>query len=80
MGFEVSEKVQLLNARLEAFMQEHIYPREHDWNAFTFDQDNLWKVPPWFDDLRAKAKEAGLWNLFLPHEYQPWAQPSAAWS
>ena len=73
MGFEVSEKVQLLNTKLEAFMQEHIYPREHDWSAFTLDQDNLWQVPPWYDDLRVKAKEAGLWNLFLPHEYQPWS-------
>ena len=52
MGFEVSEKIQLLNARLEAFMQEHIYPREHDWSAFTLDQDNLWQVPPWYGDLR----------------------------
>ena len=73
MGFEVSEKIQLLNARLEAFMREHIYPREHEWNAFTLDQDNLWQVPPWFDGLREKAREAGLWNLFLPHEYQPWS-------
>ncbi|MFK7977567.1 MAG: acyl-CoA dehydrogenase family protein [Halioglobus sp.] len=73
MGFEVSEKVQVINAKLEAFMQEHIYPREHDWDEFTLDQNNLWKVPPWFDDLREKAKAAGLWNLFLPHEYQPWS-------
>lgn len=73
MGFEVSEKVQVINAKLEAFMQEHIYPREHDWDEFTLDQSNLWQVPPWFDDLREKAKAAGLWNLFLPHEYQPWS-------
>ena len=31
MGFEVSENVVALNAKLEAFMREHIYPREHDW-------------------------------------------------
>ena len=73
MGFEVSEKVQAVNAKLEAFMQEHIYPREHDWQEFTLNQDNLWQVPPWFDEIREKAKEAGLWNLFLPHEYQPWS-------
>ena len=73
MGFEVSEKVLALNARLEAFMQEHIYPREHEWQAFTLDQDNLWQVPPWFDELREKARAQGLWNLFLPHEYQPWS-------
>ncbi|MDA7852267.1 acyl-CoA dehydrogenase family protein [Porticoccaceae bacterium] len=73
MGFAMSEKSQALNVRLEAFMQEHIYPREHDWQEFTLDQNNLWQVPPWFDGLREKAKAAGLWNLFLPAEYQPWS-------
>ena len=73
MGFEVSEKVSLINAQLQAFMEAHIYPREHDWNTWTLNQDNLWQTPPWFDELRAKAKDEGLWNLFLPHEYQPWS-------
>jgi len=73
MGFEISPKTKELNIRLEAFMQEHIYPREHDWQEFTLDHNNLWKVPPWFDGLREKAKAAGLWNLFLPHEYTPWS-------
>jgi len=73
MGFAASERVVELNARLDAFMQEHIYPREHDWDEFTLDQNNLWQVPPWYDDLRDKAKEQGLWNLFLPHEYEPWS-------
>tara|TARA_B110000503_G_scaffold116051_1_gene174790 strand:+ start:990 stop:2204 length:1215 start_codon:yes stop_codon:yes gene_type:complete len=73
MGFEISPKTKELNTRLEAFMQEHIYPREHDWQEFTLGHNNLWKVPPWFDGLREKAKAAGLWNLFLPHEYTPWS-------
>ena len=73
MGFEISPKTKELNTRLEAFMQEHIYPREQDWQEFTLDHNNLWKVPPWFDGLREKAKVAGLWNLFLPHEYTPWS-------
>ena len=73
MGFEVSEKVQALNARLEAFMQEHVYPRESDWREFTLDQNNLWQTPPWFDELRERAKAEGLWNLFLPKEYAPWS-------
>ena len=73
MGFEISPKTKELNIRLEAFMQEHIYPREHDWQEFTLDHNNLWKVPPWFDGLREKAKAAGLWNLFLPYEYTPWS-------
>ncbi|MDG1906598.1 MAG: acyl-CoA dehydrogenase family protein [Arenicella sp.] len=73
MGFQMSERSHTLNEQLKAFMQEHIYPREHDWQEFTLDQNNLWQVPPWFDDLRDKAKAAGLWNLFLPDEYKPWS-------
>jgi acyl-CoA dehydrogenase len=84
MGFEASEKVIEINARLEAFMQEHIYPREHDWEEFTLDPANLWQTPPWFDGLRDKAKEQGLWNLFLPAEYgtpeqqEQWLKPLLA--
>ena len=73
MGFEINDKVSVLNAKLEAFMAEHIYPREHDWSTWTLNQDNLWQTPPWFDELRALAKAEGLWNLFLPHEYEPWS-------
>ena len=73
MGFEINEKVSVLNAKLEAFMAEHIYPHEHDWSTWTLNQDNLWQTPPWFDELRELAKAEGLWNLFLPHEYEPWS-------
>ncbi|MEZ5568939.1 MAG: acyl-CoA dehydrogenase family protein [Halioglobus sp.] len=73
MGFEHNERVAELNARIEAFMREHVYPREHDWDAWTLDQDNLWEVPPWYDELRARARAQGLWNLFLPQEYAPWS-------
>jgi acyl-CoA dehydrogenase len=73
MGFEISEKVQKINAQLEAFMQKHIYPREHDMAEWCLDPENLWQTPPWFDELRELAKAEGLWNLFLPHEYQPWS-------
>ena len=65
MGFEINEKVAQLNARLETFMRQHIYPREHDWDEWCLDQNNLWEVPPWYDGLREKAKEQGLWNLFF---------------
>ncbi|MCX2974956.1 acyl-CoA dehydrogenase [Halieaceae bacterium IMCC8485] len=73
MGYEVSERVAEIKVRLEAFMEEHVYPREHDWNEFTLNQDNLWQTPDWFDELRELAKAEGLWNLFLPHEYEPWS-------
>ena len=73
MSFKINEKTAALNAQLEAFMQEHIYPREHDMEAFCLNPDNLWQTPDWFDELRDKAKAQGLWNLFLPAEYGAWS-------
>ncbi|MEG9862101.1 MAG: acyl-CoA dehydrogenase family protein [Parvularculales bacterium] len=73
MGFEKTERVRELDAQLSTFMDEHIYPREEDYEAFTLEPKNLWKQPDWFDELRDKAKQAGLWNLFLPKEYAPWS-------
>ncbi len=73
MGFELSDRATELNAKIQAFIDEHIYPREHEFEAFTHDQNNLWQLPDWFDELRDKAKEQGLWNLFLPEEYKPWS-------
>ncbi|PWB59824.1 MAG: acyl-CoA dehydrogenase, partial [Bradyrhizobiaceae bacterium] len=65
MDFEHSERVESLRARLEAFMQEHIYPNE----ARYFEQTERlgpWKVQPVVEELKPKARAAGLWNLFLP--------------
>ena len=73
MGFELNDRVMGLNVQLQSFMDKHIYPREDDWHEWCLDQDKLWTTPPWYDELRALAKAEGLWNLFLPHEYQPWS-------
>ena len=73
MGFEVSEKAKEINERLEAFMDEHIYPRERDYDEFTSDQNNLWQYPDWYEGLKEEAKKQELWNLFLPKEYAPWS-------
>ena len=70
MGFEPSERALTISAQVEAFMEEHIYPREHEYEAFTQDQNNLWKTPLFVPELRAKAREQGLWNLFLPEFIQ----------
>ena len=48
-------------------MDEHIYPIEKDYDEFVF--DNPWIEYPALEELKEKAKTAGLWNLFLPHEY-----------
>ena len=65
MDFETSAKVRALQGRLEAFMEEHVYPAE----ARHFEQAmelGPWAVWPAVEELKPKAREAGLWNLFLP--------------
>ena len=73
MGFELTPRAEDLNNRLTAFMEEHIYPREHDYEQFTGDHNNLWQYPDWSQGLTDEAKKQGLWNLFLPEEYKPWS-------
>jgi len=73
MGFELTPRAEDLNNRLTAFMEEHIYPREHDYEQFTGDHNNLWQYPDWYQGLKDEAKKQGLWNLFLPEEYKPWS-------
>ena len=69
MDFEHSPKVQDLQARVKAFMAEHVYPAEprfaNEMNAFRA-AGNPWQEPQVMEDLKSKAKTAGLWNLFLP--------------
>ncbi|BEV01884.1 acyl-CoA dehydrogenase family protein [Novosphingobium olei] len=69
MIFEHTDKVKDLIAKVEAFMDEHIYPNEKAYGEFVSNQDNLWKEWPGMEALKEKAREQGLWNLFLPHEY-----------
>jgi acyl-CoA dehydrogenase len=69
MNFEHSDKVKALIAKLEGFMDEHIYPNEHAHHAFVEDPANLWQEWPGMEPLKEKARAQGLWNLFLPHEY-----------
>ena len=66
MDFNHTQKVLDLMDRLNAFMDEHIYPNEEAYREHFKTTDNLWKSPPLMDDLKEKAKNAGLWNLFLP--------------
>ena len=65
MAFDPSPKVQDLQRRLTAFMDEHIYPNE---KRHVEDAESLgpWKVLPLIDELKPKARAQGLWNLFLP--------------
>lgn len=73
MDFAYNDRSQQLLAEVKAFMQEHIYPIEHEIYEFNHNPANLWVVPPQIETLKAKAKAQGLWNLFLPHEYEPYS-------
>jgi acyl-CoA dehydrogenase len=68
MDFEYSPKVQELRARLLAFMDKHIYPNEELY-VQQIDEGDRWEPVPLLSELKAHAREAGLWNLFLPKEY-----------
>ncbi|GAO55562.1 acyl-CoA dehydrogenase family protein [Novosphingobium sp. MD-1] len=69
MQFDHTDKVKGLIARLEGFMDEHVYPNEKAYADFVHDQANLWQEWPGMEALKVRARDAGLWNLFLPHEY-----------
>ncbi len=67
MDFEYSDKVKQLMATLTAFMDEHVYPNEALYQQQV--EQNPWTPPAIMEELKAKAKKAKLWNLFLPLSY-----------
>jgi acyl-CoA dehydrogenase len=67
MDFEYSDKVKDLIQRVTTFMDEHVYPVEQKMHEQV--AENQWTTPPLMEELKAKAKAQGLWNLFLPVSY-----------
>lgn len=66
MHFEYSDKVKQLQARIRAFMEETILPNESVYEQQLDQAQSRWTVPPVMEDMKTRAREAGLWNLFLP--------------
>ncbi|RKF45351.1 acyl-CoA dehydrogenase family protein [Paraburkholderia fungorum] len=69
MDFQHSEKVKSLQQRLNAFMDEYVYPAEAVFDAqmdAARESGNRWQPAPVIEALKQKAKAVGLWNLFLP--------------
>src|SRR6516225_1756967 len=64
MNAEFSEKTKELRRRLLAFMDEHIYPNEHRYTDEI--EGNRWQPTKIIEELKPRARDAGLWNLFLP--------------
>src|SRR5258707_1405631 len=66
MNFDFSDKTKDLQRRLQAFMDEHIYPNEP--RLETEIERNRWTPAQIIEQLKPKARAAGLWNLFLPDD------------
>ena len=65
MDFGYSPKVKELRERVDAFMQEHVFPAEPIFHKQVAEGDR-WQPTAIVEELKVKAREAGLWNLFLP--------------
>jgi acyl-CoA dehydrogenase len=82
MDFAMSAKAQDYHKRLSAFMTEFVFPAESSYHQYRVEAgQNDHTVPPVVEELKALAKERGLWNLFLPSisgltnlEYAPLAE------
>jgi acyl-CoA dehydrogenase len=66
MDFEHNPKTADLVQRLEAFMDEHVYPNQATFEQQVADMGDTWTPVPVIESLKPKARQAGLWNLFLP--------------
>jgi acyl-CoA dehydrogenase len=76
MNFTLSDTQIYWRDRVVAFMNEHVYPAvpvfDAQMKAFG---ENRWQVVPIVEELKVKAKAAGLWNLFLPKDSLPEDSP-----
>jgi acyl-CoA dehydrogenase len=66
MDFEYSKKTQELRQRLQTFLDEHVYPNEQRY--YREIESDRWKPTRVIEELKPKARAAGLWNLFLPDD------------
>jgi acyl-CoA dehydrogenase len=67
MDFSLSDRQRHWRDRVAAFMHAHVYPAVDAYNAqMASFGENRWQVPPVLNELKAKARAEGLWNLFLP--------------
>jgi acyl-CoA dehydrogenase len=66
MDFQQSQRCSEYVERLNAFMDEHIYPADELYERQRSESGNPHFHPPVMEELKAKARDAGLWNMFLP--------------
>jgi acyl-CoA dehydrogenase len=66
MEFEYSARTKMYQEQLTDFMQKYIYPNEQTYHDQLSAGPTRWQIPPIMEELKEKARERGLWNLFLP--------------
>jgi len=66
MNFDYTDKVKALQERVTAFMEEVVYPNERTYEQQLQAASSRWTIPPVMEEMKQHAKDAGLWNLFLP--------------
>ncbi|QUH00581.1 acyl-CoA dehydrogenase family protein [Saccharopolyspora erythraea] len=69
MDFAFDARTEELREQLSAFMDEHVYPAEPVLMQQLAESDDVWAHPPIVEELKAKARAQGLWNLFLPGDH-----------
>jgi acyl-CoA dehydrogenase len=74
MNFEHSNKSQALLDALTRFMDTHIYPNEAEYKAQLHASEDRFKSIPLMEDLKSKARAAGLWNLFVPPSHAEYSE------
>jgi alkylation response protein AidB-like acyl-CoA dehydrogenase len=70
MDFQHSERAQKVMTQVQRFLDERILPNEQTYldQLVGTDDWRQWKIPPIMEELKAEARELGLWNLFLPDD------------
>ncbi|WP_116047643.1 acyl-CoA dehydrogenase family protein [Amycolatopsis palatopharyngis] len=69
MDFAFDAETDELRSRLQAFMDEHVYPAEPVFEQQLAERETPWSSVPIVEELKAEARSRGLWNLFLPGEH-----------
>jgi len=79
MEFEYSKKTKMYLEQLGDFMNKYVYPSEQVFHDQLNTGPTRWQVPPIIEELKARARERALWNLFLP-ESERGAGLTKTWS
>jgi acyl-CoA dehydrogenase len=69
MMIQFSSQSEQLLSELRQFMADYVYPTESDYADQINTAESRWTTPPLMHDLKARAQDAGLWNLFIPPDH-----------